>query len=145
MVTGGGGGIGLDVAKGFAEAGADVAIWYNSNKKAIERAEGIAKKYGVKCQAYQCQVTDSNHVTEIVNKVYKDFGNKLDIVVVNHGIPSTTSVLEGGIKEWEKVVNVDFNGAFYAARAVGEIFQKQKSGNLIFTARWVNSGMFDLI
>lgn len=50
IVSGAGAGIGLEVAKAFAEAGANVAIWYNSNKKAIERAEEIAKEYGVKCK-----------------------------------------------------------------------------------------------
>ncbi len=49
IVSGAGAGIGLAVAQGFAEAGADVAIWYNSNKKALDRAAEIEKTYGVKC------------------------------------------------------------------------------------------------
>jgi sorbose reductase len=49
IVSGAGAGIGLAVAHGFAEAGANVAIWYNSNKKAIEKAKEIEKTYGVKC------------------------------------------------------------------------------------------------
>jgi len=49
IVSGAGAGIGFEVAKAFAEAGANVAIWYNSNKKAIERAASIEKEYGVKC------------------------------------------------------------------------------------------------
>lgn len=48
IVTGAGAGIGLAVANGLAEAGANVAIWYSSNTKAIERAAEIASKYGVK-------------------------------------------------------------------------------------------------
>ena len=51
IVTGAGAGIGLVVAHALAEAGANVAIWYNHNKKAIERAAEIEKKYGVKCEA----------------------------------------------------------------------------------------------
>jgi sorbose reductase len=49
IVTGAGAGIGLAVAQALAEAGANVAIWYNSNKKAIDEAEKIEKEYGVKC------------------------------------------------------------------------------------------------
>lgn len=49
IISGAGAGIGLAIAHGFAEAGANVAIWYNSNKKAIERAAEIEKTYGVKC------------------------------------------------------------------------------------------------
>ena len=44
-----GAGIGLAIAHAFAEAGANVAIWYNSNKKAIEKAAEIEKEFGVKC------------------------------------------------------------------------------------------------
>jgi sorbose reductase len=49
IVSGAGAGIGLAVAHGFAEAGANVAIWYNSNKKALDEAAAIEKTYGVKC------------------------------------------------------------------------------------------------
>lgn len=47
IVTGAGAGIGLAVAQGLAEAGANVAMWYNSNAKCIERAAEIAEQYGV--------------------------------------------------------------------------------------------------
>jgi sorbose reductase len=50
IVSGAGAGIGLAVAEGLAESGANVAIWYNSNKKAVERAAGIEAQYGVKCK-----------------------------------------------------------------------------------------------
>ena len=50
IVTGGGGGIGLAVAQGLAESGANVAIWYNSNKKALEKASEMEKDYGVMCK-----------------------------------------------------------------------------------------------
>lgn len=49
VVTGAGAGIGLSVAHALAEAGANVAIWYNSNNKAIEEAANIEKTYGVQC------------------------------------------------------------------------------------------------
>lgn len=49
IVSGAGAGIGLAVAQAYAEAGANVAIWYNSNKQALTEAENIEKTYGVKC------------------------------------------------------------------------------------------------
>lgn len=49
VVTGAGAGIGLSVAHALAEAGANVAIWYNSNNKAIEEAANIEKTYRVQC------------------------------------------------------------------------------------------------
>lgn len=47
IVTGAGAGIGLAVANGLAEAGANVALWWNTNDKCPERAAEIASKYGV--------------------------------------------------------------------------------------------------
>ena len=49
IVSGAGAGIGLAIAQALAEAGCNVAIWYNSNKKAIEEAANIEKLYNVKC------------------------------------------------------------------------------------------------
>lgn len=50
IVTGAGAGIGLAVAQGLAESGANVAIWYHGNRKAIDRAREIEEEYGVKCE-----------------------------------------------------------------------------------------------
>jgi sorbose reductase len=52
IVSGAGAGIGLAVAEALAEAGANVAIWYNSNKQAVTSAENIAKTYGVTCMYF---------------------------------------------------------------------------------------------
>lgn len=50
IVTGASAGIGLAAAQAYAEAGANVAITYNSSKKAERSAAEIAKTYGVKCE-----------------------------------------------------------------------------------------------
>lgn len=53
-MTGAAANIGLAVAQGYAEAGADVAIWFNGNLEAQTRAEEISAKHGVRCVAYKC-------------------------------------------------------------------------------------------
>lgn len=60
IVSGAGAGIGLQVAEALAEAGANVAIWYHGNKKALDRAADIEKKYGVKCELIYA--TEQTHV-----------------------------------------------------------------------------------
>ena len=50
IVTGAGAGIGLAVAQGLAESGANLAIWYHGNRKALDRAREIEEEYGVKCE-----------------------------------------------------------------------------------------------
>lgn len=52
IVSGAGAGIGLQVVHALAEAGANVAMWYNSNPKCEEHAAEVAAKYGMQCKNY---------------------------------------------------------------------------------------------
>lgn len=56
IITGGAGGIGYQVARGLAEAGANIALWYNSSSEADKLALGLEHEFGVKARAYQCSV-----------------------------------------------------------------------------------------
>ena len=98
IVTGAGAGIGYAVADCFAEAGADVIIWYNSNPKAHEAAEEIVKRWGVKCTAFKVDVTDQQAVENAVKEqVEGELGGRLDIFVANAGIPwSKGGILDVG-------------------------------------------------
>jgi len=133
IVTGGSGGIGHEVGKALAEAGANVALWYNSSKKTEKYCEDIEKKYGVKSKAYQCTVSDWNAVQERLQEVIKDFGG-LTHMICNAGVPSTSGCLDSKIEDWQKVVDTDFTGAFYCAKAAAHHFKSTGTGNIIFTA-----------
>jgi sorbose reductase len=63
IITGGSGGIGYEVARALAEAGSDVAIWYNASPKAQKLASSIESDFGVKCKAYQCAVQNFEEVS----------------------------------------------------------------------------------
>lgn len=55
-------------------------------------------------------------------------------MIANAGIPSKAGGLDDKIEDWQRVVDIDFSGAYYCARTAGEIFRKQGHGNMIFTA-----------
>lgn len=74
IITGASAGIGLAVAQGIAEAGGDLALWYNSNDAAVEEGDKLAKLNGVKVKAYQVEVTNSERVREAVEEVVRDLG-----------------------------------------------------------------------
>ncbi|KAG5360056.1 putative NADP-dependent mannitol dehydrogenase [Yarrowia sp. B02] len=133
-ITGSSSGIGFAVAEAFAQAGADVAIWYNS-KPADAKAEYLSKTYGVKSKAYKCLVTDDEQVKNTIQTIEKDFG-KIDIFIANAGIPWTAGPMIDvpDNKEWDKVVNLDLTGSYYCAKYAGQIFKKQGHGSFIFTA-----------
>lgn len=62
IITGGSGGIGYQVGRGLAEAGADIALWYNTSTQADSLAATIAKDFGVRCKAYKCAVQNFDEV-----------------------------------------------------------------------------------
>ncbi|KAJ9658432.1 hypothetical protein H2198_003716 [Neophaeococcomyces mojaviensis] len=132
-VTGGARGIGLEVARGLAEAGAHVAIIYSTSKDAPTTAAEIAKTNNVRCQAYQSEVKDSKMIEDTLQEIAKDFG-KLDIVVANAGIASHYPAEEYTNEQWKEIIQVNLDGAFYTAQAAARIFKPQGHGNLIFTA-----------
>ncbi|KAL8949509.1 MAG: hypothetical protein Q9222_004386 [Ikaeria aurantiellina] len=127
IVSGAGAGIGLRVAQGFAEAGANVAIWYHSNKEAITRAQEIEKEYGVKCRAYPVDVTHDIKVKEAIDEIVDEFNGRLDIFVANAGIPWTQGpMLDGDNNHYRKVVATDLDSTFYCAKYAGQHWRRQK-------------------
>lgn len=133
-VTGSSTGIGLAVAEGFAQAGADVALWYNSHN-ADAKAKEISEKYGVKAKAYKVVVTDPKAVEEAIAQQIKDFG-KIDIFVANAGVPWTAGPLidTDNHDDWNKVINLDLTGVYYCAKYIGRHFRDQGKGSFVATA-----------
>lgn len=76
---------------------------------------------------------DIVQVEAATQAVVADFG-RLDVMIANAGIPSKAGGLDDRLEDWRRVVDIDFSGAYYCARVAGEIFRKQGSGNMIFTA-----------
>jgi len=133
-ITGGTRGIGLEVSRGLAEAGANVAIIYTSTKpeEADAIAADIAKRTGTKVSAYKSDVCNKSTITDTLEQIAKDF-DKLDIVVANAGIAEHFPAEDYSEESWRKITAVNLDGAFFSSQAAGNIFKRQGSGNLIFT------------
>jgi sorbose reductase len=132
-VTGGARGIGLEVVRGMAEAGADVALIYTSTLDAPELAAQIAKETGRRIQAYKSDVTSRSEIAATINHVVEDFG-KLDVVIANAGTCTNCANLEYDEESWARDNRVNYDGVMWTAQAAGKIFKKQGKGNLIITA-----------
>lgn len=127
IVTGAGAGIGLSVAHALAEAGANVAIWYNRNRTAIDRAAEIEQRYGVTCKAYQVNAKDAEKVEEAVNLCVQDLNGRLDVFIANQGIPWTQGpMVDGQISHYLNVVQTDLDGTYYCAKAAAAHWRRQK-------------------
>lgn len=110
-----------------------LALWYNSSKEADTLANKIAKEFGVKVKTYKVAVEIYAEVEAAVAQVVADFG-RLDVMIANAGIPSKAGALDSSLDDWKRVREIDFDGAYYCARAAGFVFKKQGHGSCIFTA-----------
>ncbi|KAK8044015.1 hypothetical protein PG993_004039 [Apiospora rasikravindrae] len=128
IVTGGCRGIGLEAARGLAEAGAKVAITYTSTDPAeADKIAASLSKDGNLVNAYKCDVKSPDQVRATVEKVTRELGGgKLDICY--------------GEREWREMLDVNFHGAFWTAQAAARIFEEQaKQGgdgraSIVFTS-----------
>lgn len=132
-ITGAADGLGLAAAEAMAEAGANLALWYNSNKAAITRAEELAAKHNITARAYQVEVSQPEAVERAIQQVVSDFG-RLDVFIANAGMAISKPILETSIEEYKRQMSVNLDGVFYCAKYVGEVFKAQERGNLIITS-----------
>ncbi|KAJ5206435.1 Short-chain dehydrogenase/reductase SDR [Penicillium cf. griseofulvum] len=133
VVTGGARGIGLEVSRGLAEAGANVALIYHTSNAADTIAVEIASTNNVRAAAYKANVAIQSEIEAVVQQIARDFG-QLDIMVVNSGIASSIAAEDYTPDQWSEIMKVNLDGAFYSAQAAGRIFKEQGHGNIIFTA-----------
>ncbi|GAA5887450.1 hypothetical protein JCM6882_002534 [Rhodosporidiobolus microsporus] len=132
IITGGSGGIGYAAAEALAEFGGDIALVYNSAKGMDERAAEFAKKWNVKCKAYQCPVDDFEATQKLVDSVKADFG-RVDVFIANAGMGGSGRINELPLDKWRKIQAVNFDSVYYAMKAVGPVFEAQGSGSFIAT------------
>ncbi|WP_066174763.1 SDR family oxidoreductase [Bacillus marinisedimentorum] len=141
IVTGGGRGLGAQIAEGFAEAGADVVVCSRKLEACEETAERL-KENGGKTLALKCDVTNPDDVKNVVDETLSAFG-KIDILVNNSGASWGAPVEEMPLEAWNKVMNVNATGTFLMSQAAGKVMIQQKSGKIINIASVAGLGGAD--
>ncbi|KAJ5702028.1 NAD(P)-binding protein [Penicillium malachiteum] len=127
-------GIGYEVARGCAEMRASIAITYFSRKEEAEKnASQLSEKFNVKVQAYYCDVSDYVSTESLVQSVISDFGH-IDGFVANSGQAAGSGILDGSVKDWNHIIQVDLNGPFHCAKSIGPHFKQRGTGSFIFTS-----------
>ena len=132
LVTGAARGIGAAFAAALAEAGADVAIVDINGPGARATVEEI-RRLGVRSLAIEADVTQTDHVEELVRTVTSAWG-RLDIAVNNAGIGTWNNAESMTDEEWDGVLNVNLRAVFLCCRAEGRVMLAQGSGAIINTA-----------
>lgn len=129
IVTGGGRGLGEQIAIGLAEAGANVVVC----SRKVEACEEVSKKLenlGVRSLALKCDITNRDDVEAVVQTTVREFG-QIDILVNNSGATWGTPVEDMPLEAWQKVIDVNVTGTFLMSQAVGKVMIEQRSGKII--------------
>ncbi len=129
IVTGGGRGLGQQMAEGFAEAGANVVVCSRKLEACQVVSEGL-KKIGADSIALKCDVTNPEDVKMVVDQTLERFG-RIDILVNNSGATWGALTEEMPLVAWKKVIDVNVTGTFLMSQAVGRVMIEQKFGKII--------------
>jgi 2-deoxy-D-gluconate 3-dehydrogenase len=129
IVTGGNGGIGLGMARGLAEAGADIAI-VGRNEAKSGAAVAELKQAGARAISVTADVADKAAVNAMVERVRQEFG-RIDILVNNAGINIRKSPHALDLEEWDAVIRTNLTSAFLCSQAVHPAMKEAGGGKII--------------
>jgi NAD(P)-dependent dehydrogenase (short-subunit alcohol dehydrogenase family) len=146
IVTGGGRGLGEQMAYALAEAGANVVVCSRN----LEACQAVSKKLaslGAQSLALECDVTNENNISFVIAETISHFG-RLDILINNSGTSWIAPLLDYPEDKWDKVMDVNVKGAFLFTQAAARIMKDQGSGKIINIAsvtgfRGAPSGFLD--
>nr|WP_255770883.1 SDR family oxidoreductase [Oceanobacillus alkalisoli] len=129
IITGGGRGLGAQMAQAFAEAGANVVVCSRKLESCKETSEEL-KKLGVDSLAFSCDVTNHDDIKRVVKETVEHFGS-IDILVNNSGATWGASVVDMPIEAWHKVIDVNITGTYLMSLEVGKVMIDQNKGKII--------------
>jgi len=129
IITGSSRGIGRQIALELSKQGADVII--NGNDlELLEKLKSEVTAQGTSCTIVQGDISLYETTDKLARTCMDKYG-KIDILVNNTGINSRVPFLELSIEEWNRMLEVNLNGTFYACKCVIPYMISQKSGNII--------------
>jgi len=131
IVTGSTSGIGLGIARGLAEQGADIMLNGFGDAHEIEftRAE-LQRQYGVKVRYSGADMSQPEQIRAMAELARAEFG-KIDIVVNNAGIQHVAPIEEFPEEKWDAVIAINLSSAFHLIKAVVPEMKARRFGRII--------------
>jgi NAD(P)-dependent dehydrogenase (short-subunit alcohol dehydrogenase family) len=129
VVTGGSKGIGIAVARRFAESGASVAILARGAADLKLARETLAKD-GLVVRDYVCDVSKAAAITKAHNQIVADFG-KIDVLVNNAGTARTMAFENISDEAWQEDLDLKLFAAIRFSRLVWDGMKRRKWGRII--------------
>jgi NAD(P)-dependent dehydrogenase (short-subunit alcohol dehydrogenase family) len=134
LVTGGNSGIGLGMARGLAEAGADVCIWGTNEERNAAAADQL-KSAGTRVVALRCDVGDRDQVKAAFAETLKQLG-RVDACFANAGIGGKgTPFKDMTMDEWRAVFRINMEGVVHTFQAaIAHMIERGEGGSLVATS-----------
>ena len=131
IVTGSTSGIGLGIARAFAQNGADVMLNGFGNPQEIEftRAE-LERQFSVKVRYSSADMSRPDQIRAMAELARAEFG-KVDIIVNNAGIQHVAPIEEFPDEKWDAVLAINLSSAFHLIKAVAPAMKARKWGRII--------------
>jgi 3-oxoacyl-[acyl-carrier protein] reductase len=116
VVTGGGRGIGQEIARRLAAEGAMVAVVSRSESSCGKAADEINAEFPGAARAYAVDVADHDAVQELAKKIADELG-QVNILVNNAGVTRDTLLMRMKEEDWDTVLDTNLKGAFNTVKA----------------------------
>lgn len=114
IVTGASKGVGRGIAVGLAEAGWDVIVNYNGDLDGAEQTAASVRERDQQAWVVQANVGCSDDVKRMFGKVDEVASAPLRLLVNNAGVQTWCSLLELKEEDWDRVINTNLKGSFFA-------------------------------
>ncbi|MFM1525395.1 SDR family NAD(P)-dependent oxidoreductase [Helcococcus bovis] len=130
MITVASSGLGVQMAHGFAEVGANLAILARREERLKEVKEEIESKYGLEVFYHKSNVTNTEDIDKAVTSIINHFG-KIDVLVNNAGSSKGGPVNELSDEDWQFTMDIDLTSVFNVTRRVSQEMIKKEHGRII--------------
>lgn len=116
LITGASYGIGFEIAKAYAQAGATI-VFNDIKQELVDKGVAAYRELGIEAHGYVCDVTDEAGIQQMVSQIEDEVG-VIDILVNNAGIIRRTPMLEMAAEDFRQVIDIDLNAPFIVSKAV---------------------------
>lgn len=131
VVTGARRGIGLGIAIGLAQAGADIIGVSNHMETGESELRSAIENLGRKFTPYQTDFSDRNAVVALGEELSKF---KVDILVNNAGSIERSPALEHPLESWDRIININLSSQFVLTQEIAKGMAQRGHGKIVFTA-----------
>lgn len=129
VVVGGTSGIGLAIAKGMAEAGADV-VPTSRRMDMVEAATAEIEQRGRRSIRVSSDVSDRSSLENVLEETVRAFG-KVDILVNSAGRTKRAPTLDFTEEDWNAIIDTNLTGTLRAAQVFGRHMLERESGSIV--------------